>query len=142
MPTKTKQQHKPQRRRARAASDPHFDALVESISALAKSVQALHQQAVREYTPLVEAIVGSGSRDIYDIEHTLDGLLDFCDYEPALLLYKRLCRHYWETDPVATASYVYAYRDLWDADKDEESKPVSKAPARGRKKRARPSRRG
>jgi hypothetical protein len=27
---------------------------------------------------------------------------------------KKLCRHYFKINPEATASYVYAYRDMWD----------------------------
>jgi hypothetical protein len=86
----------------------------EAIRSLAASVQDLHQEAVRQYTPVVEAILRSGSRDVGRIEHTLDGLLDFCGHAPALLLYRRLCRHYFEIDPVAAAGYVDAYRDFYD----------------------------
>jgi type I restriction enzyme R subunit len=49
-----------------------------------------------------------------------DGLLDFCAYPPALQLYKRLCRHYWEIDPVATSSYINAYRELWSSGPGQE----------------------
>jgi hypothetical protein len=35
--------------------------------------------------------------------------------DPSMLdLYKKLCRYYFKIDPEATASYVYAYRDMWD----------------------------
>ena len=46
------------------------------------------------------------------IKHTLDGWLDFCGYDPALQLYRSLCRHYFAIDPVATADYIHAYREL------------------------------
>jgi hypothetical protein len=39
-----------------------------------------------------------------------------------LSLYKKLCRYYFKINPEVTASYVYAYRDMWDegeADKGE-----------------------
>jgi len=93
-----------------------YDALFQSIRGIAESLQSLNQQAVREYTPVVERILLSRSRDTSHIEHTLDGLLSFCGYEPALVLFKKLCRHYWELDPVATASHIYAYRDMWDSE--------------------------
>ncbi len=36
-------------------------------------------------------------------------------FDSAMLrLYKKLCRYYFKIDPEATASYVYAYRDMWD----------------------------
>jgi hypothetical protein len=33
-----------------------------------------------------------------------------------LAQFKRLCRHYWALDPVATARHVHAYRDMWDGE--------------------------
>ncbi|MEI8373539.1 MAG: hypothetical protein WCJ35_11995 [Planctomycetota bacterium] len=108
-----------------------YDALFQSVCGIAKRFQSLNKRAVREYTPVVEGILRSRSRDIRHIEHTLDGLLDFCGYEPALLLYKRLCRHYWEIDPVATASYVFAYREMWDSEETEENQADPVAPEGG-----------
>jgi hypothetical protein len=88
--------------------------LVKSIHPLAVQLQKLNKQAVKEYSPLVDAIIRSHSRDVNHIEHTLDGLLSFCGYDPALQLYRRLCRHYYYIDPAATAAHVYAYREMWD----------------------------
>jgi len=93
----------------------------DAIGALVNSIAALTRRAVREYAPLVDAIVGEQSTDIRHIEHTLDGLLDFAFDPEALQLYKKLCRHYYVIDPVAAAYYVYAYRDLWDSEPKEPS---------------------
>jgi len=95
----------------RSGKDPLGD-----IEGIARQFQNLHQQAVKEYAPLVETILREGKRDTRLIEHTLDGLLDFCGYDPAVELFRRLCRHYWEIDPEATAHYVQAYREMWDSD--------------------------
>lgn len=92
----------------------------ESIAQLAADIAAINQQAVREYAPLVEAILRTRRRDTRQIEQTLDGLLSFCGFAPALELYRRLCRHYWDIDPAATAFYVDAYRTTWDADEERE----------------------
>ena len=64
--------------------------------------------------------VRSKRQDKAQIEQTLDGLLSFCGFAPALELYRRLCRHYWDIDPVATAFYVDLYRTTWDADEDSQ----------------------
>jgi hypothetical protein len=93
-----------------------YAAVVESIRGLAESIQGLNQQAVLEYAPIVEAILRTSSRDTNYIEHTLDGLLSFCGYAPALQLYKKLCRHYYPIDPVATAEHVKMYREMWDTE--------------------------
>jgi hypothetical protein len=93
----------------------------QTIKGLAESIQLLNQQAVREYTPVVENILRTRSHDTNHIDHTLDGLLSFCSYEPVLVLFKQLCRHYWVLDPVATASYINAYREMWDSKEAEEN---------------------
>jgi hypothetical protein len=53
------------------------------------------RQAVVAHAPLVDSIILQRSKDIAHIEHTLDGLLDFCFNSEALLLFKELPRHYY-----------------------------------------------
>ena len=99
---------------------PSDQGYLDSIQGIAESLNALNRQAVREYEPIVESILRSRSRDTGHIEHTLDGLLSFCGYDPALVLFKKLCRHYWEIDPAATARQIHAYRELWDSEEINE----------------------
>lgn len=89
---------------------------LQSLKGLVVSINELTVSAEQEYKPIVEAILRSHNRDPKQIENTLDGLLDFCGYEPVLLLFKRLCRYYYVIDPSATVNYIYHYRDYWDAD--------------------------
>lgn len=91
-----------------------YDQLLSSVKELAFGIRALHQLAVEQLTPTVEAILRSRNRDVKHLEYTLDRLLDHCCHEPALLLYRRLCRHYWDIDPVATVGYINAYREMWE----------------------------
>lgn len=101
-----------------AAMNNH-DTLLQSVSVIVEQMQGLQTLAVAQYTPVVEAIIATRSRDVRHIEETLDGLLDFCGHEPALLLYRRLCRHYFDIDPAATVGYINAYRELWDSEETE-----------------------
>ena len=96
-----------------------FDALFESIGPIAARMQDLQQQAAQQYKPVIDDIVHSSCRDAKQIEHTLDRLLDFCGYEPVLQLYKRLCRHYWDIDPAATADYIKACLEHWLSEEHE-----------------------
>ena len=91
-------------------------ALCEAIGTLADGMQDLERQAALQYKPVVDDLLRTRSRDAKQIEHTLDGLLDFCGHEPVLAMYKQLCRHYWDIDPAATAYYVNAYRQYWDTE--------------------------
>jgi len=93
-----------------------FDAIAGGLDAFVGQLQQLQLQAAQQYQPVVDALVRTGSRDVQQIEHTLDGLLDFCGHETVLQMYKQLCRHYWDIDPVATAEYVNAYREYWDSE--------------------------
>ncbi len=90
-----------------------MDELVDAIRPLAEGLRALHAQAVALYTPEVDAIIASRSRDVHRIERTLDRILSVCAHDDALALFKRLCRYYYGIDPEATAHYVYAYRDMF-----------------------------
>ncbi|RLB95794.1 MAG: hypothetical protein DRH50_03100, partial [Deltaproteobacteria bacterium] len=53
-------------------------------------------------------------RDSRRIERCLDGMLDSCFDNGMLVLFIKLCRYYFAIDPDATASYIQAYRDMWD----------------------------
>ena len=91
------------------------DDAMQAIRTLAGSMRDLQRRAARQYKPVVGDILRTRSQDIRHIEHTLDGLLDFCGFEPVLEMYKQLCRHYWNIDPAATAYYINAYREYWDS---------------------------
>ena len=93
--------------------------VMQAIRTLAGSMRDLQRQAAQQYLPVVDDILRTRSRDTQHIEHTLDGLLEFCGHEPVLQQYKKLCRHYWDIDPAATADYINAYREYWDSDTPE-----------------------
>ena len=98
----------------KSKTKPHLDDLVQSIGEIARAGRRLALQAEKQYTPEVEDILRTQCRDPRRIEHLLDGMLDFGFDEAIVRLYKKLCRYYFEIDPRATGSYIYAYRDMWD----------------------------
>jgi hypothetical protein len=88
--------------------------MVQTIRKIAVAQQQLARQAEQQYSFEVDSILRDQCREPQRIECLLDVMLDFCyDYE-MLRLYKKLCGYYFKIDPVATASYVYAYREMWD----------------------------
>jgi hypothetical protein len=91
-----------------------MDNLVQSIGELARGVKKLAREAAQQYSAEVEAIMKAQSRDSRHIERCLDRMLDFCFDDGMLVLYKKLCRYYFAIDPEATASYVHAYREMWE----------------------------
>ena len=94
--------------------------MVQTIGKLSVAQQQLAHQAEQQYSFEVEAILQEKYRDSRRIECLLDGMLDFCFDDEMLRLYKKLCRYYYKIDSVATVSYVYAYREMWDEEEDQE----------------------
>lgn len=88
--------------------------LVQAIKPLAESIQHLVRQAETQYACEVKQIINSKERDPKRIEQLLDRMLDFGFDDGVLALYKKLCRYYFDINPVATASYIYIYREMWE----------------------------
>ena len=88
--------------------------MIEEIKKLIESQGQLVKQAFEQYEPLVKNIIASQNKDVKHISLTLDYMLDFCFDDKMLLLYRRLCRYLLNIDPEATASYIQAYREMWD----------------------------
>jgi hypothetical protein len=88
--------------------------MTDNLHQLAGQMVALFRQTVPLANAEVDAIIQSGERDTDRIEHQLDHMLGFCCDPDMLLVFKRLCRYYFYIDPVATAGYVHAYREMWD----------------------------
>ena len=96
-----------------------YKALIESLSGAASSLRLLAQQAVGIYENEVSNIIQSKCTDTKEIEQTLEKMLDFCFDPSMLLVFKKLCRYYFEIDRHATATYIMRYRELWDTEDKE-----------------------
>ena len=91
---------------------------------LAKSVVELQKEAVKQtllvYKPKVELLINYNNSDKNAIEHTLDALCEVAFDNEVLLLFKKLCRYYYNIDPVATAQQIQFYREMWDNEEKPE----------------------
>ncbi len=103
---------------------PGHDETLKHLIDLVESLRGIQELGVAQYTPVVENIIGTRSRDARHIQHTLDHLLDFACHPAGLELFKKLCRYYWTLDPTATADYVGFYREMWDSDESEPLPPL------------------
>ncbi|MBV1881265.1 MAG: hypothetical protein KUG82_06505 [Pseudomonadales bacterium] len=91
------------------------DDLFESIKPLAEQIQQIATESTNLLTPEVEKLITVGSTDPREIERLLDLLLDVAFMPEGLVQFKKLCRYYWELNPVGTGEYIYACRDMWDS---------------------------
>lgn len=97
----------------------------KKIKEIAKVIIELQQQAVVHilsiWKPEVERIINSKSKDSKVIEHALDALCEVAFDDEALLLFKKLCRYYYDIDQLATEDYIQFYRERWDNEVETES---------------------
>lgn len=109
---------------AAASGSAPYRELLDTLTAAIAPLQALHQQAIEALAPTVQDILRSDSPDAPWIERTLDQLLNHACTPKGLTLFKALCRHYWQLDPKATASYIHAYREMWDGEDKNDTAEV------------------
>jgi hypothetical protein len=96
--------------------------MLRDIKAIAEDLRGIQESGVAQYTPVVDQIIATRSRDSRHIQLTLDYLLDFACHPAELTLYKKLCRYYYTLDPAATADYVNYYREMWGSEETEDQK--------------------
>ena len=98
------------------SASPAGDAEFAKIRSLATSVHAIHRQRVALLSPIAQTLIDTRSRNVKEIEQTLDHLLDCACVLEGLAVFKALCRYYYPINPTATSSYVHAYREMWDTE--------------------------
>ncbi len=92
----------------------------KEIKELGNAIAALQREVVKQtlhhWKPEAERIIETNSKDINAIEHTLDALCEAAFDDEVLIVFKKLCRYYYEIDPQATAKQIQFYREMWDND--------------------------
>ena len=85
---------------------------------LVGNITAIQNEAVLQtllvWKPKAENIIKTKSEDVNAIEHTLDALCEVAFNDEVLIVFKKLCRYYYNIDPQATAEQVQFYREMWD----------------------------
>lgn len=64
----------------------------KEILRMAEQLKSLSNVAVMQYTDMVNDILDGKIADEQEIAGILDGMLDFCQFNEMLLLFKRACR--------------------------------------------------
>jgi len=109
----------------RQAADPPVEPDFTEFITLAATLHDLHQQQAAALTPTVQNLIHTQSRVAQEIEHTLDHLLDCACIPEGLALFKSLCGYYYTINPSATATYVHAYREMWDSEETQTQDTLS-----------------
>ena len=78
-------------------------------------VEEEQTDALEETMP-VEEVAEEEVTEEKQIERIMDGLLDFCDEQRFLKLYKELCRHIFDRYPQLVGEHISIYRSLFESE--------------------------
>ena len=87
--------------------------LVKDLEPMIQQMKIINDHAVVAYTPLVDDLCRRKASQ-HEVELMLDYLLMFAGDNRILVLYKRVCRTYWQTYPESIAFYIMEYRKEYD----------------------------
>ena len=94
------------------------------IKELGKTIITLQKEAVNQtllfWKPIAEQIINNKSQNINEIEHALDALCEVAFDDEVLVIFKKLCRYYYDIDPQATVEQIRFYREMWDNNEKKE----------------------
>lgn len=94
------------------------DKLVEDVEVIVRKIKELHDLAYVQYSQLVDAVLAGSLTDEKQIEHILDGIIDFGDDLRFLELSKKLCRHIYYQYPQLVGNFVNMYRMMFEEKED------------------------
>ena len=84
------------------------------LQSLLKEYDEQKKQIFLHYQQLVAFVISLEITSKEEIEKIMDGLLDFCDNEEFLKLYKELCRHVYNHHPQLFLEYNNIFRILFE----------------------------
>lgn len=88
----------------------------ENVKTLVLEMEHLSDLAVEQNTPLVDMALDGYIMDEDEIAHIMDCLLDWCQFDNGLQLFKKLCRGLYYKYPMLVTEYVLFYRKMWEND--------------------------
>ena len=91
----------------------HNQNLLNDIQETIKKIHELHDLAYTQYSQAVDEVLAGRITEDSQIEHILDGILDFGDDLRFLELSKKLCRHIYYQYPQLVGNFVSMYRALF-----------------------------
>ena len=94
------------------------DKLIDDVDVIVKKIKELHDLAYGQDSRLVDAVLAGSLTDEKQIEHILDGIIDFGDDLRFLELSKKLCRHIYYQYPQLVGSFVNMYRMMFEEKED------------------------
>ena len=106
-----------------AANEERNESIPHVIGSIVDGIATLKNAAYQQYSSLVDSIVCDHITEEREIERIMDGLLDFCDEERFIEIYRKLCRHIYYHYPELVGEHVALFRAQFETadEADEES---------------------
>ena len=87
---------------------------IEAWSKFADDTKALYEKSYRIYSTLVDRAIIKNEDNQKCLEHLFDSLLDFCDDQRFVELFKRLCRYVLNLYPDMVGDYIGIYKKQYE----------------------------
>ncbi len=92
-----------------------MDNVVDTIQEMALQLRKINEIAYNQYKPIASDLC-SRIASLSEVEYTLDRMLDFCGDDAVLVLFKDVCRHYFDIYPEMISYQINSYREIWDTE--------------------------
>ncbi len=79
-----------------------------------KLICQMNEELLQGYTPMVDEICSCSNVSQDELEHLLDDLLSVCINDDMLILFKKVCRRFYQIYPEIVAKYIMLYRELYE----------------------------
>jgi hypothetical protein len=89
------------------------DSLDSDIEMLVEKIKELNNTACDVYRPITYQLC-KGKASEREVEEALDNMLGFCGSDDMLIMFKQICRCYYQRYPEMIAFEINAYREMWD----------------------------
>ena len=96
----------------------NYESTLNAIRDIVDRITGLRNAAFQRYSYLVDAVVSDQIADAKRVEQIMDGLLDFCDEERFIEIYRKLCRHVYYHYPELVGEHVALFRALFETADD------------------------
>ena len=87
---------------------------IASIKYALEKVIKLQDTPFSQYTALVGQVLENQIIEERQLEQIMDGLLDFCDEDRFVALYRTLCRHIYPQHPQLVEEHISLFREQFN----------------------------
>lgn len=97
-----------------------YNEALDAIKDAVEGISTLRDVAYSQYSALVNQVLNNQIIDVRKLEQIMDGLVDFCDEDRFIELYRGLCRHIFYQHPQLVGEHVALFRAQFETNPEKE----------------------